>query len=173
LHRATACYTGEAGSKHAKISAEARHDTDGSNAGLRKRRASAKYHYLKIVTIAEAAVVGAGVGVALIGAMEIATAIAAQQWLAEAKHYSDYAPLVGGLVGAIRGGWRVARRKRRTAAKIAGVSGHAVARDGAKLEGTSQIAKRDGAIGADSKARFTRKPSADVIPLSTPAKISR
>jgi hypothetical protein len=96
--------------------------------------------------------------------MEIATAIAAQQWLAEAKRYSDYAPLVGGLVGAIRGGWRVARRKRRTAPKIAGVSGHAVARGGAKLDRKSQIAKMDGAIGADSKAGFTRKPSADVIP---------
>ena len=34
-----------------------------------------KYYYLKIVAFVEAAVVGAGIGVALIGAVEIATAL--------------------------------------------------------------------------------------------------
>ena len=132
-----------------------------------------KDYYPKIVAIGEAAVVGAGLGVALIGTVEIATAIDAQQWLAEAKHYSDYAPLVGGLAGAIRGSWRVARRRRGAAATIAGESGHTVARGGAKLGETSQAARLDRIVGADSKATFTRKPSADMPLLSTPAKVSR
>jgi hypothetical protein len=131
-----------------------------------------KYYYLKIVAIGEAAVVGAGIGVALIGAMEIATAIAAQQWLVEAKYYSDYAPLAGGLWGAITGSWRIARR-RRWAAKMVKASGHAIARGGAKFEGISQVAKLDEMISADSKDRLTPPPSADVIPLSAPAKVSR
>jgi hypothetical protein len=87
-----------------------------------------KYYYSKIVALGEAAVVGAGVGIALIGAMEIATAIAARQWIAEAKHYIDYAPLVGGMVGAIMEGLRIARRRLGAAAKIAEMSDHTVAR---------------------------------------------
>src|SRR4051812_6158775 len=76
-----------------------------------------KVHCSKIVAIGEAAVVGAGVGVALIGALEIATAITAPLWLTEAKNYIDYAPLVGGAVGAIVGEWRIAWRRRWAAAK--------------------------------------------------------
>jgi hypothetical protein len=123
-----------------------------------------KDYYLKIVAISEAAVVGAGFGVALIGAMEIATAIAAQQWLTEAKHYTDYAPLVGGAVGVITRGSRIARRRRWAAAEITGMSEH--------VEGTSQYAKLDEIIGVDGKAKPAHKPSADVIPLSTPANVS-
>jgi len=55
----------------------------------------------KLIASAEAAVVGAGFGVALIGAMEIATAVTGQQWLVQAKDYTDYAPLVGGAIGAV------------------------------------------------------------------------
>src|SRR4051812_46221525 len=73
---------------------------------------------LKIAAIGEAAVVGAGFGVALIGGMEIATAITAQQWLAEAKDYIDYAPLVSGAVAAIaRASW-IARRKLRASNRL-------------------------------------------------------
>ena len=125
-----------------------------------------KYYYSKIVALGESAVVGAGVGIALIGAMEIATAIAARQWIAEAKHYIDYAPLVGGMVGAIMEGLRIARRRLGAAAKIAEMSDHTVAKIRAELEGTLQIAKLDETIGADGKARLARKPNADVIPLS-------
>ncbi len=129
-----------------------------------------KYYYSKIVALGEAAVVGAGVGIALIGAMEIATAIAARQWIAEAKHYIDYAPLVGGMVGAITGGSGIARRRRGAAAKIAGMSDHVLAKIRAELEGTLQIAKLDETIGADGKTRPARKPTADVIPLSRQGK---
>ena len=111
-----------------------------------------KYYYLKIVAFGEAAVVGAGVGIALIGAMEIATALAAQQWIAEAKHYTDYAPLIGGMVGAITGGLRITRRKRGAAAKIAEMSDHAVAQIRTELRGTLQITKLDETMGADGKA---------------------
>lgn len=126
-----------------------------------------------IVAVGEAAVVGAGIGVALIGAMEIATAITAQRWLAEVKNYTDYAPLVSGAVGAITAGSRIAQRRRGTAAKIAGVSDHAVAGVGAELERTSQIAKLDETIGEGGKARPSRKPNTNVIPLPMPAKVSR
>jgi hypothetical protein len=125
-----------------------------------------KYYYLKIVAFGEAAVVGAGVGVALIGAMEIATALAAQQWIAEAKHYIDYAPLIGGMVGAITGELRIARHRQGAAAKITEISDHAAAQIRTELGGTLQITKLDEAIGADGKARPARKPGADVMPLS-------
>jgi hypothetical protein len=123
-----------------------------------------KYNYLKIVAFGEAAVVGAGVGVALIGAMEIATAITAQQWLAQAKHYVDYAPLIGGMVGAITGASWIARRRQGAAAKIAEMSDHAVAQIRTELRGTLQITKLDEAIGADGKARPAQKPGADPMP---------
>jgi hypothetical protein len=131
-----------------------------------------KDYYLKIVAIGEAAVAGAGVGVALIGAMEIATAITAQQWLAEAKHYIDYAPLVGSAVGAIMRRPPIARRRRGAAAKMVAMSGPVVPRVRAKFEGISQIAKLDETIGAESKTKSTHKSSADMIPLSTPAQVS-
>jgi hypothetical protein len=97
---------------------------------------SMKDYCLKIVAIGEVAVVGAGVGMALIGATEIATAIAAQQWLQEARYYIDYVPLVGGAVGAIMGGMRIARRRRWAAAEMVGMSDPVIARGKAKLEGT-------------------------------------
>jgi hypothetical protein len=112
-----------------------------------------KAHCSKIVAIGEAAVVGAGFGVALIGVLEIATAITAPQWLTEAKRYIDYAPLVSGAVGAIVGESRIARRRRWAAAKIAGVSDRPVARVRAELEGISQISKLDETLGADSKSK--------------------
>jgi hypothetical protein len=36
-------------------------------------------------------------GLALIGAVEIATAITAWQWLVKGKNYVDYTPFVGGV----------------------------------------------------------------------------
>lgn len=128
-------------------------------------RASVKYSYLRTVAIGEAAIVGAGIGVALIGAAEITTAVTAQQWLVEAKHYIDYAPLVGSAVGVITRGLRIARRGRWAAAKMVGVSDHVVARGGARLEETSQIAKLDETIDVNGNARPARKSSANVIPL--------
>ena len=121
--------------------------------------------YQRIVAIGEAAIAGAGIGVALIGAAEIATAVTAQQWLMEAKHYIDYAPLVGSVVGVITRESRIARRGRSAAAKMVGVRDHVISRGGAKLEGTSQIAKLDETIDVDGNARPARKSSANVIPL--------
>src|SRR4051794_26349808 len=131
-----------------------------------------KVHCSKIVAIGEAAVVGAGVGVALIGALEIATAITPQQWLTEAKNYIDYAPLVGSAVGAIVAGSQIGRRRRWTAAKIVGGSDHSAAGVRAELEGISQNTKLDETIGVDSKARPARKPSTEIILLPTPTKVS-
>jgi hypothetical protein len=114
-----------------------------------------------IVAIGETAVVGAGIGVALIGVMEIATAITAQRWLADVKNYTDYAPLVSGAVGAIMGGSRIAQHGRGTAVKIAGVSDHTVAGVRAELERTLQIAKLDETIGAGGKTG----PLANQVPM--------
>jgi hypothetical protein len=150
--------------KQTEISAETWHENAGA-IRLREMPPVRERSPLKIFAIGEAAVAGAGLGVALIGAMELATAITAQQWLAEAKHYIDYSPLVGGVVGAISGGYRIARRRRWQTVKIAAVSDHTVAGVRTELEGTSQIAKLDKTIGADGKARSARKPSADVILL--------
>src|SRR5689334_20109456 len=112
-----------------------------------------KIHYSKTVAIGEAAVVGAGIGVALIGVLEIATAIPVPQWLTEAKTCTDYAPLVGSVVGAIVGELRIARRRRQAGAKTAATSDHAVAKVRAELEGISQIEKLDEMTSTDSKAR--------------------
>jgi hypothetical protein len=57
----------------------------------------------KFVAIGEWAVVGVGLALALLGALEIAIAFTGSQWLAKAKDYVDYAPLVGGIVGAVAG----------------------------------------------------------------------
>jgi hypothetical protein len=57
----------------------------------------------KFIAIGKSAIAGFGLALALVGAMEIATEIMALQWLVEAKHYTDYALLVGGAVGAIAG----------------------------------------------------------------------
>jgi hypothetical protein len=57
----------------------------------------------KCIVIGRAAVVGAGFGLALIGAIEIAAAITAQRWVASAKDYADFAPLIGGAIGAVVG----------------------------------------------------------------------
>jgi len=124
-----------------------------------------KYHYQRIVVIGEAAIAGTGIGVALIGAAEIATAVTAQQWLVEAKHYIDYAPLVGSVVGVITRGLQIARRGRLAATKMVGLSDHVVTGGRAKLEETSQIAKLDETIDVDGNARYARKSSANVIPL--------
>ena len=128
-------------------------------------RASVKYSYLRTVAIGEAAIVGAGIGVALIGAAEITTAVTAQQWLVEAKHYIDYAPLVGSVVGVITRGSRIARRGQWAGARMVAVSDYIVARDRAKLQGTSQISKLDETIDVDGNARVARKSNANVISL--------
>jgi len=137
-------------------------------------------YYQRIVAIGEAAIAGAGIGIALIGAAEIATAVTAQQWLLEAKHYIDYAPLVGSVGGVITRGSRIARRRRWAAAKMVGLSDHVVAKGRVKLEGTSQIAKLDETIDVDGNTRPARKSSAYIIPLPMqgsrkmrPAKVSR
>jgi hypothetical protein len=57
----------------------------------------------RCIVIGGAIVIGAGFGVALIGATEIATAITAQRWVARAKDYADFAPLIGGAIGAVAG----------------------------------------------------------------------
>ena len=74
-----------------------------------KCRASVKEHYSRTVTICEAAVVGAGIGLALIGAVEIAAAITLHPWAVEMRHYGDYLLLFGGMVGATAG-WIFTRR---------------------------------------------------------------
>lgn len=59
---------------------------------------------LLIVAIGKGAVVGTGVMLAALGALDIAFAITAQQFLTELKpHFFDYAALGGGVIGAIAG----------------------------------------------------------------------
>src|ERR1044071_2845659 len=55
----------------------------------------------KLVAIGEAAVAGVGIGMALIGAVEIASVISMHPWVAAAKHYDDCIPLLGGMAGAL------------------------------------------------------------------------
>src|SRR5689334_20479672 len=119
-----------------------------------------KDHCSKIVAIGEAAVVGAGVGVALIGAMEIATSIAAQQWLLDAKYYLDCAPLLGSVVGAMAGGLRIARRRWATA-RIAGLSHYPVPIVRPEFEGNLPITKLDKMIAGDGKV----KPAPNAAPM--------
>lgn len=57
----------------------------------------------KCIVVGKAAAVGAGLGLALIGAIGIAAAITAERWAAEAKDYADFAPLLGGVIGAVVG----------------------------------------------------------------------
>src|SRR5690242_19984120 len=73
----------------------------------------------KCIVIGKAAAIGVGVGIALIGALELAAAITKQQWLEEAKDYDDLLPLLGGAIGALaewirnRSAWeRVAHAQR-------------------------------------------------------------
>lgn len=55
-----------------------------------------------IVTVGKGAIVGAGAVLALLGALDIAFAIAAQDFLRALKpHYLDLATLGGGVIGAV------------------------------------------------------------------------
>lgn len=57
----------------------------------------------KCIVIGQAAAVGAGLGVALLGATEIVTAITAQRWAAKVEDYADFAPILGVAVGVAVG----------------------------------------------------------------------
>jgi hypothetical protein len=63
--------------------------------------------FLVLVAIGKAAVAGAGVALAILGAMDIAFALSAKAWLSELKpYYLDVAAIGGGVVGAsIRTVW--------------------------------------------------------------------
>lgn len=58
--------------------------------------------FLVLVAIGKAAVAGAGVALAIMGALDIAVAISAKAWLTEFKpYYLDIAAIGGGAVGAV------------------------------------------------------------------------
>jgi hypothetical protein len=58
--------------------------------------------FLWLVGIGKAAIAGAGVALAALGALDVAFAITAQEIMREIKpHYLDIAAIGGGLVGAI------------------------------------------------------------------------
>jgi drug/metabolite transporter superfamily protein YnfA len=64
---------------------------------------------LLVVAICKAAIAGAGLTLAAMGALDIAFAIAAQHWIHEIQpHYFDLTTAGGGLIGAIWG-WIVNR----------------------------------------------------------------
>jgi hypothetical protein len=64
----------------------------------------------RLVAIGEATLVGAGMGMALIGAVEIAAAITVHPWVAIARHYDDCLFIFGGMVGAAAGWLSVERQ---------------------------------------------------------------
>ena len=65
--------------------------------------ASMNEYLSKIVVIGETTVLGAGVGMALLGVAEIAAAITLNPWCIAVRHYGDCLFLFGGIMGAIVG----------------------------------------------------------------------
>lgn len=59
-------------------------------------------YFLLFVVVAKAAVLGASIGLAALGAMDVAVAISASEWLTEAKreYFIDYFAIGGGAIGA-------------------------------------------------------------------------
>ena len=74
----------------------------------------------RLVAIGEATVAGAGIGMALIGVVEIAAAITVHPWVTIARHYDDYLVIFGGMVGAAAGWLSIGRPRGRPPAPAPG-----------------------------------------------------
>lgn len=59
-------------------------------------------NFLTFVAIGKSAVAGAGLALAALGALDIASAASASEWLHEVqKNYLNYAAIGGGITGAL------------------------------------------------------------------------
>lgn len=59
--------------------------------------------FLMIVAVGKAAIAGAGVALALLGALDIAAAITAQQWMQTVQDQINVITAVGGVAGGFLG----------------------------------------------------------------------